>query len=607
MRRDLDRLTAVTFDLLVIGGGIHGLAAAYDAAQRGLSVALVEREDFGSGASFNNLRTVHGGLRSLQTGDLRKFRLSIRERRTFARIAPHLVEPLAFLLPTTRKLTRSRPALAIAFLIDAVLGADRNRDLPPRLQLPRGRTITRAECLAIDPLLAAHADDITGGALWYDYQMPRTERVTLAFAHAAAEAGVDATAGARADASAPATAPGGGAAGGREATTVGPGAALANYVDAERVLLDGSRAIGARLRDRVSGETFDVRARMLLNAAGAGLPALLASSVPALERARPLPLQKAINLVTTRPMGHTAIGGSHAGGTLIRTPWRGRAIVGTWHSPAAEAGTSSEVTRDEVDRVIADINATFPGFALDREEVTLVHRGLVPAHVDRTGAVQMQSESLILDHAADGIAGLISIRGAKYTTARAIAESAIDLIERHLGRGPTRCRTADTPLPGTPSESDMPAGAASAAAATDAGVPAGTAAGTAAGTGAGSLAENLCRTHPYVSNACAQHLVLAYGTRGREVLALAGEMPALANPIDPAHPAIGAEVLYAIREEMALTLTDVVTRRIQLGVAGHPGDRAAQCCAAIMQDECGWSDARTAQELQALREFYRPL
>jgi glycerol-3-phosphate dehydrogenase len=568
VRRDLDRLTAVTFDLLVIGGGIHGLAAAYDAAQRGLSVALVEREDFGSGASFNNLRTVHGGLRSLQTGDLGKFRLSIRERRTFARIAPHLVEPLAFLLPTTRKLTRSRPALAIAFQIDALLGADRNRDLPPRLHLPRGRTLSRAECLAVDPLLAAHADAITGGALWYDYQMPRTERLTLAFAHAAAEAGGGAQTGRGAGARAGA----------------GAGAALANYVEAERALIDGGRVIGAGLRDLVSGETFEIRARTLLNAAGAGLPALLATSNPALTRTRPLPLQKAINLVTTRPMGHTAIAGSHGGGTLIRTPWRGRAIIGTWHSSAADAAATVDVTREEVDRVITDINATFPGLTLDREEVTLVHRGLVPAHADRTGAVQMQSESRILDHASDGVTGLISIRGAKYTTARAVAESAIDLIERHLGRAPTRCRTAETPLPGAPPVCELPGYA-----------------------GDGGLVEELCHTHPHVTAACAEHLAFAYGTRCVDVLALASEMPSLANPIDPAHPAIGAEVLYAVREEMALTLTDVVTRRIQLGVAGHPGDRAAQCCAAIMQDECGWSDARTAQELQALRDFYRPL
>src|SRR5690349_538443 len=185
MRRDLDRLIRPTFDLLVGGGGIHGLAPAYDAAQRGLTVAPDEGEGFGRGASFNNLRTVHGGLRSLQTGDLRKFRLSIRERRTFARIAPHLVEPLAFLLPTTRKLTRSRAAIGAAFLRDAAFGADRNRDLPPRLQLPRGRTLSRAECVAIDQLL--EQQEITGGALWYDYQMPRTERLTLAFAHAAVD------------------------------------------------------------------------------------------------------------------------------------------------------------------------------------------------------------------------------------------------------------------------------------------------------------------------------------------------------------------------------------------------------------------------------------
>ncbi|HEV3142141.1 MAG TPA: FAD-dependent oxidoreductase, partial [Vicinamibacterales bacterium] len=94
MVRDLDRLTAQTFDVLVVGGGIYGLAIAYDAAQRGLSVALVERDDFGSGASFNHLRTIHGGLRYLQSLDLRRSRESMRERRTIARIAPHLVQPL---------------------------------------------------------------------------------------------------------------------------------------------------------------------------------------------------------------------------------------------------------------------------------------------------------------------------------------------------------------------------------------------------------------------------------------------------------------------------------------------------------------------------------
>ena len=116
MKRDLPQLAAREFDLLVVGGGIYGLIAAYDAAQRGLSVALVERGDFGGATSFNHLKTLHGGLRYLQTGDVRRMRESIRERRAFARIAPRFVAPLAFVMPTRASLTRNgfvmRAALA---------------------------------------------------------------------------------------------------------------------------------------------------------------------------------------------------------------------------------------------------------------------------------------------------------------------------------------------------------------------------------------------------------------------------------------------------------------------------------------------------------------
>src|SRR5712692_9879706 len=110
MIRDLDPLTGHTFDVLVVGGGIYGLTIAYDAAQRGLSVALIEQNDFGSGASFNHLRTIHGGLRYLQSLDFRRARESVRERRTLARIAPHTVQPLVFALPLTRSITKGKLA-----------------------------------------------------------------------------------------------------------------------------------------------------------------------------------------------------------------------------------------------------------------------------------------------------------------------------------------------------------------------------------------------------------------------------------------------------------------------------------------------------------------
>src|SRR6478752_8287316 len=121
MIRDLDRLAGRTFDLLVVGGGVYGLTIAYDAAQRGLSVALVERSDFGSATSFNHLKTIHGGLRYLQTVDLARMRESIRERRAFARIAPRYVAPLPFVMPTSNSLTRNPLALRAAFALDALV------------------------------------------------------------------------------------------------------------------------------------------------------------------------------------------------------------------------------------------------------------------------------------------------------------------------------------------------------------------------------------------------------------------------------------------------------------------------------------------------------
>src|SRR3954469_8056957 len=147
MQRDLDALTARTFDVLVVGGGIYGLTIACDAAQRGLSVALIERHDFGSGASFNHLRTIHGGLRYLQTLDFSRARESVNERRTVARIAPHAVRPLRFVLPLSRSLTQGALALRAGFLLDSIIGRHRNDQVPESLQLPAGQVVATSSVL----------------------------------------------------------------------------------------------------------------------------------------------------------------------------------------------------------------------------------------------------------------------------------------------------------------------------------------------------------------------------------------------------------------------------------------------------------------------------
>jgi glycerol-3-phosphate dehydrogenase len=535
--RDLARLTSHPFDIVVVGGGIHGLAAAYDAASRGFTVAVLERGDFGHASSFNHLKTVHGGLRSLQSADLVKFRQGVHERRAMGRIAPHLVEPLAFLLPTLPTLTRSRPALRAAFLLDAVLAADRNAGLPPRLHLPGGQVISRRDALDRCPLWTGTR--VTGAARWYDYQMPRTERLTLAFAHAASRYG----------------------------------AVVANYVEARTPMAAGGRFTGIAAADVETGASLEIRARALVNCAGASAPAL----AQALGLATPWPLQKALNLVTTRRWSGAACGAALHGGTLFLVPWEGRLVVGTWHDDVEQDPSDGGVSRDQFSRCLADTNAAFPGLDLRAGEVSMVHRGLVPGVRRPGGTVEMQPRGSLVDHAPTGFAGAVSLVAVKYTTARGVAERAVNVIARHLDRGDAACVTATTRLPGADLES----------------IP-------------GEVAA-LRAAHPSLDAESAEHLVRSYGTGWRQVVPPGETEGTRLSRITPDHPAVAAEVRHAVREEVARTLVDVVVRRLRLGVAAHPGEPAAAAAAAIQARESGWDAQRVARELDALRAFYLPV
>jgi glycerol-3-phosphate dehydrogenase len=537
MIRDVSSLSAKRFDVLVIGGGIHGLAVAYDAAQRGLATALVERGDFGSGSSFNHAKTVHGGLRSLQTGDVAKARFSILERRAMARIAPPLVTPLVFMMGTTRKLTRSTLAMRAGFLLDAAIGFDRNAGVEPHLRLPAGRVGGRA---VYEAAFAGSARaQVTGVAQWSDYQMPESDRLTLAFAQAAAL----------------------------------HGAVLANYVEATEARMRDGRLAGVRAMDRLSGEALEIEARVTVSAAGAACR-------PWMERfgARPaFPLLKAMNLVTSRPAGPTALSAPTSGGRLLLImPWHGRMLVGTSHSDQPAAPDDARVSHDELRAFVAEVNSAFPALELSEREVTLIHRGVVPAFRNRHGVLGLMGHHRIYDHDRDGVRGAVSVAGVKYTTARGVAEQVVDLIGGALGTSTPPCRTGTTRLPfwdfGTvPGEVEQAAAAAR-----------------------GRLAPEAIRA-----------LVATHGTAWRTVLARCERTPALAGSLAPdvAYPA--AAVLHAIEDEMACTLTDVVVRRLPIGAAGHPGDDAVTACGAVMATALGWDAERLAAEVDAVRDFYR--
>lgn len=411
LNRNLHALTTRTFDVLVVGGGIYGLTIAADAAQRGLSVALVEKNDFGSGTSFNHLRTIHGGLRYLQTLDLPRARESVRERRTLARIAPWAVQPLPFVLPLYRSLAKGKIAMRCGFALDRLVAHDRNEGLSATHAMPGGRVLGRAEAQAAYPDLRAL--DITGAAVWYDYVTVEADRLTLAWALAAAA----------------------------------HGAVLANYAEATSLHVEGKRVSGATVVDRFDGTEHQITARTVVNATGGGIDRLLEP----LGATVALPVLQAVNLVTTRPGPAAAIGGRSASGrNLFLVPWRGRALFGTWESPSTVTPRDLTLAPHHLESFIAELNQAFPLWKLSREDVALVHLGTVPAKVRDGRPPTLDGGERVYDHKSSGLTGLVSVAGTKYTTARAVAERIVDRLESWLTKPHVASATATTPLPHVP-------------------------------------------------------------------------------------------------------------------------------------------------------------
>jgi glycerol-3-phosphate dehydrogenase len=543
VKRDLGALAAEECDLLVIGGGIYGAACAREAALRGLRVALVEREDFAAATSWNSAKTIHGGIRYLQGLDLRRARESIAERRRFLRLAPHLVRPLEFALPTRGRGARSRAALAAALALHGLLGLSRNRGVLPERRLPGGRVVGRAELRRLAPLLEPAS--ATGAAIWWDAQLRSSERAVLSFAQAAA----------------------------------GEGARLANHAEALSLLAAGGRVCGALVRDAISGQAFEVRARHVLNCAGPGAWDLLGRG--GALRPPPVPLGRAGNVVLRRELfpgvavGLEVEGAAEGQGrqTLFAAPWRGRTLLGTLHLPV-RGEPRAELAEAEVARLLAAVSRACPAAELSLADVVVVHAGLqaVAGWERASGLPRHAPDPIWIDHEPrDGVPGLTTLVGVKLTEAPGAAARALDRVCARLGAGRPAPPDGGPPLPG--------GGFASLA---------------------GLWADLADRAPAGLARASLEHLGASRGSAAGAVLELAAA-PGLAEPVAAGSPVIGAEVVLAVREEMALTLSDVVLRRTELGARGDASPAALSRCGALAARELGWSAERLAAEIAAVR------
>jgi glycerol-3-phosphate dehydrogenase len=549
MRRDLAALTEAEFDLLVVGGGISGAAIAWDAAQRGLSVALVERGDFGAATSANSLKIVHGGIRYLQHLDLRRLRESSRERRTLLRIAPHLVHPLPVVVPTFGHGRRGAGVLAAGFLLFNTLTSDRNAGVSdPARRIPPARLISRRELLDWHPSL--DHPQLTGGGVFWDGQLSNPPRLVWEFIRTAGRAG----------------------------------AVAANYCTVIGFLRRGTRINGVVVHDRLGGHRFEARARVVVNAAGPFAEQLYRDI--GLRRDGRVPLSRDLAVVIRQPLVREQAlaiqtryrdpnallsrGPRH----LFVVPWRGVTLIGVNSVIYRGDPNALTVTQQEVQEFLDEINQADPGLRLTPDHVALVLAGLLPISAESLvdGDISFGKRPLIVDNArSDGLEGLVTAITNRYTIARLVAERAVDMVFRKLGKDVPASRTAETPLCGANFRSVAEL------------------VYEVVGTTSGQL-----RPEP------AERLARNYGSAYGDVLRVMTQAPDCRGTIG-ASETLKAEVRHAVQAEMAVKLADCVLRRTELGTAGDPGHEALETCAQVMGRELGWSADRIALELADVR------
>ena len=548
MERQLSKLEQTEYDLVVVGGGIFGICVAWDAVLRGLSVALLERRDFAHGASANCFKVVHGGIRYLQHADIIRTRESAAERRAFLRVAPHQVSPLPILMPTYGHGMKGKELLGAGMKVYDLVTADCNRGLrDPERRIPATRLLSRADTQAALPQL--EASNLTGGALFHDAQMYSPARLALCFLLAAAEQGVEA----------------------------------ANYLEVTRLLRSGSRVCGVAARDTLSDRELEVRGRMVVNATGGWAPGLLERSEAAAGLTpRPTFSRDAYFLVRRRISDGPGIAFpgqtsdpdaifSRSARHLFLMPWRDCTLVGVWHVVWEDEPDRAHVSERDLEAWLAELNASLPGLDLRRDEVALTQCGLVLFGENEPGAENLRyaHRSRIVDHArSDGMPGLLTLLGVRYTTARLDAARAVDQVCKHLGRRAARSDTANRPVYGGDIES------------------------------VAELGREAARVHPELGSGVLDALLRNHGSEYERVLAH-GQL----TPI-PGTTTLAAEVLHAVREEMASKLSDVVFRRTDLGTAGSPGASALEAAADLMATELGWERSRRDKELEEVLAAY---
>lgn len=400
------------YDIIIIGGGITGANVLWDATLRGYNCLLVEKNDYASGTSQATSKLIHGGLRYLKNFEFALVRESLSERRYLAKISPHAVRPMGFIIPIRSWFQRIQ--LFLGMELYNALSFDRNKEIDADVQLPRYRWNSLGE--TIYKVLGLSRKSLKGSFQYYDYANPNPEKHTTEFILSAKEKGAHAF----------------------------------NYLSVTTLKKQNSGGYTVGLTDSISGKNVLISAKVVVNSAGPWADVI--ESMTGVTAEKKLVRSKGIHAVVRNICGNECVVLSKRDGShLFVIPWRGKTIVGTTDTAYEEDPDVFKVKQSEIIDLLDEVNYSF-GFAkLTLKDVDYYYGGLRPLVEDpgsTEGTYSASRKSEIFHYEKEGFPGFFSALGGKYTTSRAVAETLVNAIDLYSKGSESPCVTKFTPLLG---------------------------------------------------------------------------------------------------------------------------------------------------------------
>ncbi len=542
MNRFIENYKGEEFDLIVIGGGITGATVAYEAASRGLSVALIEKSDFGSATSSATSKLIHGGLRYLSTNEFGLVRESLKERRVLTNIAPNFIHPAAFFFSVYKKDKVPNYLMKIAMILYELFSFDKNRLWDKSKKMPHHKSVSAEQIIELFP--NALKDGLIGGQMYYDCSSHSPERFTLAFIKSA----------------------------------VKYGASVANYTKVEDFITEESAKMksvkGVRVIDELSGKNHNINGKIVINCAGPWADILL-DKVKKNTGNKELRRSEGIHLITPKLADKYIFSGSTAlGKHFFLLPYRNHTIIGTTDKEFMGDPDDYKITRKAIVELLDDVNNSFGNSGkIKYEDIVYAYGGLRPLVEDQTEDVYHSSRKYeITGEKKNGIENLITVEGGKFTTSRMLAEKAINKTIRILKLPRKKSISENNYLYACNIENF------------------------------GEFVAQKQKQYPEFLPEQIEYLARSYGEEIDEIFSIIKENESYKEKLNQDGENL-ALVQFAIRNEMAVTLSDIMLRRTGLALLGHPGKETMEKVAKLAAKELKWDAERLANEINKMEKI----